>query len=109
MSPAERGGGDPIRDAARRAAGRTEAPRRSAASPPEPEALWPEAGGDGGRGGGERTFGAWLEGLIPPEAQVHFANAGRELVAGIEVTLDHHLGRRPESRADRGPVRIEIE
>jgi hypothetical protein len=53
-------------------------------------------------------FAAWLEALIPPEAQVHFANAGRELLTGIEITVDHHLGRRP-TPPERRAVRIEID
>ncbi|HEV3231219.1 MAG TPA: hypothetical protein VG245_03075 [Candidatus Dormibacteraeota bacterium] len=85
MPPADREGGA-IRDAARRAA----ADAAAEAAP-------------------ERTFGAWLEGLVPPEAQLHFLNAGREFVAGVEVTLDHHLGRRAGRPPQRGPVRIEIE
>jgi hypothetical protein len=60
----------------------------------------------------QRTLGEWLEGLIPPNAQTHFINAGREFASGMQLTVDHHLqrftGRRGEP-GPAGPVRIEIE
>jgi len=58
-----------------------------------------------------RTLGEWLVGVVPPEAQLHFYNAGREFVAGVEATLAHHMGPRPEDLGDDHgqPVRIEIE
>jgi hypothetical protein len=60
----------------------------------------------------QRTLGEWLEGLIPPNAQIHFINAGREFASGMQLTVDHHLqrftGRRGEP-GPSGPVRIEIE
>lgn len=56
-----------------------------------------------------RTLGEWLESVIPPEAQVHFINAGREFAAGVQTTVDHHLGRRRGEEGPGGPVRIEIE
>ena len=57
----------------------------------------------------QRTLGEWLESLVPAEAQLHFLNAGREFAAGVQVTLDHHTGRRP-SGADGGAAHhIDIE
>jgi hypothetical protein len=58
----------------------------------------------------QRTLGEWLEGVIPPDAQVHFINAGREFAQGVQVTVDHHTGRRraPDDGGG-GPSRIEIE
>ena len=45
--------------------------------------------------------------VIPPEAQAHFATAGREFAAGVQATVEHHLGR---GRGERqGPTRIEID
>jgi hypothetical protein len=56
-----------------------------------------------------RTLGDWLEAVIPAEAQVHFIRAGQEFAAGVQTTVDHHLGRRePDGGAD-GATRIEIE
>ena len=57
----------------------------------------------------ERTFGDWLQDIVPPEAQLHFLNAGREFAAGVTVTLDHHLRPDATRSAPNGPVRIEIE
>lgn len=58
----------------------------------------------------QRTLGEWLEGVIPPDAQVHFINAGREFAQGVQVTVDHHTGRRRGSDdGGGGPSRIEIE
>ena len=57
----------------------------------------------------QRTLGEWLEGVIPPDAQVHFINAGREFAQGVQVTVDHHTGKRRPGGADGGPSRIEIE
>jgi hypothetical protein len=60
----------------------------------------------------QRTLGEWLEGVIPPDAQVHFINAGREFAAGVQVTVDHHTGKRairPGEDRPGGATRIEIE
>jgi hypothetical protein len=58
----------------------------------------------------QRTLGDWLEAVIPPEAQVHFIRAGKEFAAGIQTTVDHHLGRGSGAPAGRdGASRIEIE
>jgi hypothetical protein len=75
-----------------------------------PSASWDPWQEDGGAGN-QRTLGEWLEGLVPPEAQLHFFNAGREFAAGIQVTLDHHLHARPGDAVDgeAGSTRIEIE
>lgn len=57
-----------------------------------------------------RTLGDWLEAVIPAEAQVHFIRAGQEFAAGVQTTVDHHLGRRGDG--DLGPdgaSRIEID
>ncbi len=56
----------------------------------------------------QRTLGDWLEAVIPPEAQLHFYNAGREFAAGVQSTIEHHAGAHPQAES-RGPVRIEIE
>jgi hypothetical protein len=77
---------------------------------------WATDGGPGGRTDpdfdAQRTLGEWLEGVIPVDAQVHFVNAGREFAQGVQVTVDHHTGKRRVGRdGDRpgGPSRIEIE
>jgi hypothetical protein len=59
----------------------------------------------------QRTLGEWLEGVIPADAQVHFINAGREFAQGVQVTVDHHTGKRRGPAGDHpgGPSRIEIE
>jgi hypothetical protein len=60
----------------------------------------------------QRTLGEWLEGVIPPDAQVHFVNAGREFAQGVQVTVDHHTGKRRPSSPEQtppGPSRIEID
>lgn len=58
----------------------------------------------------QRTLGEWLEAVIPPEAQVHFLRAGQEFAAGVQTTVDHHLGRGSGADGARpGPSRIEIE
>jgi hypothetical protein len=58
----------------------------------------------------QRTLGEWLEAVIPPEAQVHFIRAGQEFAAGVQTTVDHHLGRGAGADGARpGPSRIEIE
>jgi hypothetical protein len=58
----------------------------------------------------QRTLGDWLEAVIPPEAQVHFIRAGQEFAAGVQTTVDHHLGRGAGADGRRpGPSRIEIE
>ena len=57
-----------------------------------------------------RTLGEWLEAVVPPEAQIHFFNAGREFAAGIQTTLDHHMNRGDEDGGGgAGALRIEIE
>lgn len=58
----------------------------------------------------ERTLGDWLEAVIPADAQVHFIRAGQEFAAGVQTTVDHHLGRGSgaSARGD-GASRIEIE
>jgi hypothetical protein len=76
---------------------------------------WGEAAGPGADGQGpdfdpQRTLGDWLEAVIPPEAQVHFIRAGQEFAAGVQTTVDHHLGRGADADGARpGPSRIEIE
>lgn len=60
----------------------------------------------------QRTLGEWLEGVIPVDAQVHFANAGREFAQGVQVTVDHHTGKRRSGESGEGPggpSRIEID
>jgi hypothetical protein len=57
----------------------------------------------------QRTLGDWLEAVIPPEAQVHFIRAGQEFAAGIQTTVDHHLGKGSGAAASDGASRIEIE
>jgi hypothetical protein len=56
-----------------------------------------------------RTLGDWLEAVIPAEAQVHFIRAGQEFAAGVQTTVDHHLGRREPGDGGDGATRIEIE
>jgi hypothetical protein len=56
-----------------------------------------------------RTLGEWLEAVIPPEAQVHFIRAGQEFAAGVQTTVDHHLGHREGDSGPDGATRIEIE
>jgi hypothetical protein len=56
-----------------------------------------------------RTLGDWLEAVIPAEAQVHFIRAGQEFAAGVQTTVDHHLGRREPADGTDGATRIEIE
>jgi hypothetical protein len=72
---------------------------------------WDEGEGapEGGGEGLNRTLGEWLEAVVPPEAQLHFYNAGREFAAGVQTTFEHHLRRGDDD--DDGPeaVRIEIE
>ena len=66
----------------------------------------------GEEGGLNRTLGQWLEGLVPPDAQVHFFNAGREFAAGIQSTIEYHSSARgvgPDGDDSSQPVRIEIE
>jgi hypothetical protein len=54
-----------------------------------------------------RTLGEWLNSLVPPEAQVHFLNAGREFALGVQVTLDHHSGRVQPERPRSTHIDIE--
>jgi hypothetical protein len=56
-----------------------------------------------------RTLGDWLEAVIPAEAQVHFIRAGQEFAAGVQTTVDHHLGHREPGDGTDGATRIEIE
>ena len=122
--PRKRGGS--IRDAAASAAGSASSspPPGRQAAPREPDAPFPDfdtpsAGWDpwdqtieGPPGDGfdpNRTLGDWLEAVIPPEAQVHFIRAGQEFAAGVQTTVDHHLGRREGDAGPDGATRIEIE
>jgi hypothetical protein len=107
-----------IRDAAASAAG-------SAGTPPPPfpdfdapARQWDpwdpnrdtETDGRGGDFDPQRTLGEWLEAVIPPEAQVHFIRAGQEFAAGVQTTVEHHLGRGSGAAPGRdGASRIEIE
>ena len=71
---------------------------------------WEDGGGDDQARGLNRTLGEWLEAVVPPEAQIHFFNAGREFAAGIQTTLDHHLRRDNEDDGGGAQAqRIEIE
>jgi hypothetical protein len=74
---------------------------------------WDQAieGAPGGDGGIDpnRTLGDWFEAVIPAEAQVHFIRAGQEFAAGVQTTVDHHLGRRERGDETDGASRIEIE
>ncbi len=77
---------------------------------------WDEGAGAAGAGaagaGGEglnRTLGEWLEAVVPPEAQLHFFNAGREFAAGLQTTFDYHLRRGDEDDEGAQALRIEIE
>ena len=71
---------------------------------------WDEGGVDDAERGLNRTLGEWLEAVVPPEAQIHFFNAGREFAAGIQTTLDHHLNRDGEDDGGGAQAqRIEIE
>ena len=132
--PRKRGGGS-IRDAAASAAGSAQPPEtgpapskpkrrpREKPAPAQPPAFpdfetksagwdpWdqtidapPDDGFDP-----NRTLGDWLEAVIPPEAQVHFIRAGQEFAAGVQTTVDHHLGRREGDSGPDGATRIEIE
>ena len=79
---------------------------------PDPAASWGDPGPGDDERGLNRTLGEWLEAVVPPEAQVHFFNAGREFAAGVQATLDHHTGGRSDDLDGAGggqPVRIEIE
>jgi hypothetical protein len=75
---------------------------------------WEQAGaepdGHSGAFDPQRTLGDWLEAVIPPEAQVHFIRAGQEFAAGIQTTVEHHLGRGSGAATPgHGASRIEIE
>jgi hypothetical protein len=71
---------------------------------------WEEGGDDQQERGLNRTMGEWLEAVVPPEAQLHFYNAGREFAAGVQTTIEYHMRKgQPERPEDGGPVRIEIE
>ena len=71
---------------------------------------WDEGEASDDDRGLNRTLGEWLEAVVPPEAQIHFFNAGREFAAGIQTTVEHHLHRGGEDD-DGGAqaLRIEIE
>jgi len=106
---------DTIREAARQAAGASSnggewGPR----GPDEKPEWWAgelEAEEPAARTGfdPQRTFGQWLESLIPPNAQAHFINAGREFATGVQLTVDHHLGRFRSEPETHGPIHIEID
>lgn len=71
---------------------------------------WDEGGEDGPGEGVNRTLGEWLEAVVPPEAQLHFFNAGKEFAAGIQTTLDYHLHRDGDDDGEgAGALRIDIE
>lgn len=74
------------------------------------------------------VLGQQLGDLIPPEAQRHLANAQRELVLAVMVTIEHNAGRTgrtpapaprkrrskssastPAKRATRRPSRVELD
>ena len=79
---------------------------------PADPAPWGDAEAGADARGLDRTLGQWLEAVVPPEAQLHFFNAGREFAAGVQATLDHHLGggvTDPDGQGGGQPVRIEIE
>ena len=58
----------------------------------------------------QRTLGEWFQDVIPPDAQAHFANAGREFALGVQTTVEHHRGKvRGADEGSSGPSRIEIE
>lgn len=100
----------------RRARPEPEAPAWDDAAPPSWEddpAEWGERSSEWGdplRGDSARTLGDWLEAIIPPEAQVHFLQAGQEFLTGVALTVDHHAnrGRRSDPGGSRA-VRIEID
>jgi hypothetical protein len=99
-----------VRDAARRAAESPVAAEASDDSAPQEERFdyWDDPPPAAAQPfDPNRTLGEWLEGLIPPEAQTHFLNAGREFAAGVQVTIEHHMGRAQSHRA--GAQRIDIE
>ena len=71
---------------------------------------WDEDDSSAGDRGLDRTLGEWLQAVVPPEAQVHFFNAGREFAAGIQATVEHHLNRGDEDDGGGAQaLRIEIE
>jgi len=100
-----------------------------AANPPtepaqfDPGAEWPDYSaptsswdpwddGDGPSDPGaavNRTLGDWLEAVVPPEAQLHFYKAGRELAAGIQATLEYHRQGGGDDDEGAQAFRIEIE
>jgi hypothetical protein len=80
----------------------------SAGWEPWDQAIEGPPGGDGGFDP-NRTLGDWFEAVIPAEAQVHFIRAGQEFAAGVQTTVDHHLGRRERDDEIDGASRIEIE
>jgi hypothetical protein len=79
-----------------------------AAWEPSDQAIEGPPGGDGGFDP-NRTLGDWFEAVIPAQAQVHFIRAGQEFAAGVQTTVDHHLGRRERGDETDGASRIEIE
>ncbi|MFN2465952.1 MAG: hypothetical protein ABR598_06775 [Candidatus Dormibacteria bacterium] len=73
---------------------------------------WDDGDGEvtGAGEGLNRTLGEWLEAVVPPEAQIHFFNAGREFAAGIQTTLEHHMRHADDDDGDEARAfRIEIE
>jgi hypothetical protein len=98
---------------------RQPAPEPSPALPAFPDFQTPSTGWDpwdqtieappGDQFDPNRTLGDWLEAVIPPEAQVHFIRAGQEFAAGVQTTVEHHLGRREGDSGPDGATRIEIE
>ncbi|HXA41931.1 MAG TPA: hypothetical protein VNV65_03350 [Candidatus Solibacter sp.] len=110
----------PNRSRASEPAGRRQpAPEQTPVRPAFPDFETPSAGWDpwdqtieappGDEFDPNRTLGDWLEAVIPPEAQVHFIRAGQEFAAGVQTTVDHHLGRRDGDSGPDGATRIEIE
>lgn len=91
---------DPIREAA--------ADGRAEWGDPDP---WGDPNASEADRGLNRTLGEWLEAVVPPEAQLHFYNAGREFAAGVQTTMEYHMRGRTDGEGEDGdsPVRIEIE
>jgi hypothetical protein len=61
-----------------------------------------------------RLLGASINELVPAEAQTHLANAQRELLLALAVTLEHNARRaappaRKRSRAGKRPSRVDLE
>jgi hypothetical protein len=111
---------DPIREAAAEGSAGWADPTPAEAedsaewADPTPAEAW-DPWGDADAGaearGLNRTLGEWLEAVVPPEAQVHFLTAATEFAAGVQTTLEHHLGGGTTGEDDDGTraVRIEIQ